>query len=131
MRSHEPRGRHDLDEADVVVLAPWRGFPSAAGEPAYVSWMRIERLGGPQRLAYLPAEDEPMAFGVHSRWRTATGSALTSTPARDHSRLRRSRRRRLTGGTFAGALEARQIDVDRERYEAEAIGEVCSRRRCS
>jgi hypothetical protein len=58
MRSHEPRGRHDLDEADVVVLAPWRGFPSAAGEPAYVSWMRIERLGGPQRLAYLPAEDD-------------------------------------------------------------------------
>ena len=35
-------------------------------EPAYVSRVRIERLGGPQRLAYLPAEDEPVAFGVHS-----------------------------------------------------------------
>ena len=28
--------------------------------------MRIERLGGPQRLAYLRAEQEPVAFGVHS-----------------------------------------------------------------
>ncbi|MDQ6820743.1 MAG: hypothetical protein M3076_10500 [Actinomycetota bacterium] len=28
--------------------------------------MRIERLGGPQRLAYLPAEDEPVTFGVHT-----------------------------------------------------------------
>jgi hypothetical protein len=33
---------------------------------AYVSRVRIERLGGPQRLAHLPAEDEPVAFGVHS-----------------------------------------------------------------
>ena len=37
-----------------------------AGMAAYVSRVRIERLGGPQRLAYLPAEDEPVAFGVHS-----------------------------------------------------------------
>jgi hypothetical protein len=34
--------------------------------PEYVSKVRIERLGGPQRLAYLPAEDDPVAFGVHS-----------------------------------------------------------------
>ena len=32
----------------------------------YVSRVRIERLGGPQRLAYLPAEPEPITFGVHS-----------------------------------------------------------------
>ena len=37
-----------------------------AAETAYVSRVRLERLGGPQRLAYLPAEDEPVAFGVHS-----------------------------------------------------------------
>ena len=37
-----------------------------AAEPAYVSRVKIKRLGGPQRLAYLPAEDEPVAFGVHS-----------------------------------------------------------------
>jgi hypothetical protein len=35
-------------------------------QPVYVSHVRIERLGGPQRLAYLPAEDEPVAFGVHA-----------------------------------------------------------------
>ena len=34
-------------------------------EPAYVSRVRITRQGGPQRLAYLPAEDQPVAFGVH------------------------------------------------------------------
>ncbi len=34
--------------------------------PAYVSRVRVERLGGPQRLAHLPGEDEPIAFGVHS-----------------------------------------------------------------
>ena len=35
-------------------------------EVAYTSRVRIERLGGPERLAYLPAEEEPVAFGVHS-----------------------------------------------------------------
>jgi hypothetical protein len=35
-------------------------------DPAYISRVRIERLGGPQRLAYLPAEDKPVTFGVHS-----------------------------------------------------------------
>ena len=37
-----------------------------ATAPTYVSKVRIERLGGPQRLAYLPAEEEPIAFGVHA-----------------------------------------------------------------
>jgi len=31
----------------------------------YVSRVRIERLRGPDRLAFLPAEDEPVRFGVH------------------------------------------------------------------
>jgi hypothetical protein len=35
-------------------------------KPAYVSKVRVERLGGPQRLAYLPAEEDPVAFGVHA-----------------------------------------------------------------
>ena len=35
-------------------------------DPAYVSRVRIERLAGPQRLAYLPAENDPVALGVHS-----------------------------------------------------------------
>jgi hypothetical protein len=32
---------------------------------AYVSTVRIERQRGPARLAWLPAEDEPVHFGVH------------------------------------------------------------------
>jgi hypothetical protein len=35
-------------------------------EVVYRSHVRIERLGGPQRLAYLPAEPEPVVFGTHS-----------------------------------------------------------------
>jgi len=35
-------------------------------QPAYISRIRIERLGGPRRLAHLPAADEPVRFGVHS-----------------------------------------------------------------
>jgi hypothetical protein len=31
----------------------------------YVSNVRIERLVGPLRLAYLPAESKPVMFGVH------------------------------------------------------------------
>jgi hypothetical protein len=34
-------------------------------EPAYLSTVRIERVAGPVRLAYLPAEKEPVRFGVH------------------------------------------------------------------
>lgn len=33
---------------------------------AYTSRVRIERKQGPIRLAYLPGEDKPVTFGVHS-----------------------------------------------------------------
>ena len=36
------------------------------GEVAYVSKVHIERVRGPHRRAYLPIEDEPIHFGVHS-----------------------------------------------------------------
>ena len=32
----------------------------------YVSNVRVERVKGPFRLAYLPAETDPIPFGVHS-----------------------------------------------------------------
>ena len=35
------------------------------GEVVYRSEVRIERLQGPIRRAYLPAEREPVIFGVH------------------------------------------------------------------
>ena len=31
----------------------------------YQSEIRIERIKGPLRLAYLPAEDQAVSFGVH------------------------------------------------------------------
>jgi hypothetical protein len=34
-------------------------------EPTYVSEVRIERRGGPIREAFLPAEEQPVVFGVH------------------------------------------------------------------
>lgn len=34
--------------------------------PTYVSNVRIERIRGPLRRAYLPAGEEPVTFGVHS-----------------------------------------------------------------
>ncbi|MFQ5840366.1 MAG: hypothetical protein ACE5HK_06565 [Candidatus Methylomirabilales bacterium] len=35
------------------------------GEVAYRSAVRIERVKGPLRRAYLPAEEQPVLFGVH------------------------------------------------------------------
>ena len=37
----------------------------AMANPAYVSNVRIERVKGPLRRAWLPAEQEPVIFGVH------------------------------------------------------------------
>jgi len=38
----------------------------ASDKVVYRSRVRIERQRGPRRLAYLPAEKEPVVFGVHS-----------------------------------------------------------------
>ncbi len=35
------------------------------GEVVYRSEVRIERIKGPIRRAYLPAESKPVIFGVH------------------------------------------------------------------
>jgi hypothetical protein len=35
------------------------------GDVAYVSKVRVERLGGPLRAAYLPGETEPVVYGMH------------------------------------------------------------------
>jgi len=34
-------------------------------EVVYISKVHIDRIAGPARLAYLPAEPEPVHFGVH------------------------------------------------------------------
>jgi hypothetical protein len=35
------------------------------GQIAYVSEVRVERLGGPLRAAYLPGEEQPTVYGMH------------------------------------------------------------------
>jgi hypothetical protein len=37
-----------------------------SNDVVYTSAVRIERVKGPLRRAYLPQEDEPTLFGVHS-----------------------------------------------------------------
>lgn len=37
-----------------------------ANEVVYVSNIRIERVRGPLRRAYLPVEEQPILLGVHS-----------------------------------------------------------------
>jgi len=36
------------------------------GDVVYTSKVRLERIKGPLRRAYLPQEEEPVFFGVHS-----------------------------------------------------------------
>lgn len=35
-------------------------------DPTYLSRVRIERERGPLRKAWLPAEEQPVTYGVHS-----------------------------------------------------------------
>ena len=32
----------------------------------YTSRVRVERIGGPNRRAYVPSREDPVLFGVHS-----------------------------------------------------------------
>jgi uncharacterized OsmC-like protein len=92
---------------------------------SYVSKVRIERLGGPQRLAYLPAEGQPVVFGVHSEVAQHYGVRPEQYPP--HATTLDYVVAAAGGwlaGTFAGALEARHIEVDPKHYEVEAIGEI-------
>ena len=41
-------------------------------EVVYRSEVRIERVKGPVRRAWLPAEKEPVIFGVHGNWQNTT-----------------------------------------------------------
>lgn len=34
-------------------------------DTVYTSEVRIEQMSGPDRKAHMPAEDEPVSFGVH------------------------------------------------------------------
>jgi hypothetical protein len=72
VRSQEP-GEIPVSEIDKAwtagtVQKGWTIAVSGGGfmkKVTYLSKVRIERLKGPDRLAYLPAEKEPVRFGVH------------------------------------------------------------------
>lgn len=49
-------------------------------EVVYTSRVRIERLRGPVRLAFVPAESEPVTFGVHSQIAEHYGVAPDASP---------------------------------------------------
>ena len=55
---------------------------------AYVSDVRVERLGGPLRAAYLPGEDEPTVYGMHGaiaeHYGMEPGSAPSHASTIDH-----------------------------------------------
>lgn len=50
--------------------------------PVYVSKIRIEREKGPVRRAYLPAESEPIIFGVHGAVAEHYGVSTEAYPPR-------------------------------------------------
>lgn len=51
-------------------------------EPAYVSQVRIERRRGPIREAFLPAEENPVVYGVHGAVADHYGVSVDDYPPR-------------------------------------------------
>ena len=75
----------------------------------YRSEVRIERMKGPVRKAYLPAESEPVIFGVHG----AVAEHYSRGTSRHDAGLHCRRRRRLTYGNLwrrAGSASNRCIE---------------------
>jgi uncharacterized OsmC-like protein len=94
-------------------------------EVVYRSNVRIERVKGPVRRAYLPAEPEPVIFGVHGA--VAKHYKVPPDILEPHATTLDYIVAAAAGwltGTFGGALEARQIDASNERLVSEAVGEV-------
>jgi uncharacterized OsmC-like protein len=94
-------------------------------EVVYRSHVRIERIKGPVRRAYLPAETKPVIFGVHGAVAEhyKVPPAVLEPHATTLDYIVAAAAGWLTG-TFGGALEARQIDASNERLVSETVGEV-------
>jgi uncharacterized OsmC-like protein len=94
-------------------------------EVVYRSDVRIERVKGPIRRAYLPAETQPVIFGVHGA--VAEHYKVPPNVLEPHATTLDYVVAATAGwltGTFGGALEARKIDASNERLISEAVGEV-------
>jgi uncharacterized OsmC-like protein len=91
----------------------------------YRSEVRIERERGPMRRAYLPAEPEPVIFGVHGavaeHYKVPPDAFPPHATTLDYIVAGTAG---WLAGTFGGALEARQISASIDRLVAEAVGEI-------
>jgi uncharacterized OsmC-like protein len=91
----------------------------------YTSRVKIERIKGPLRRAYLPYEDEPVLFGVHSE--VAEHYGVDSKVHEPHTTTLDYVVAAAAGwltGTFGGALEAREIPAGEGRLISEARGDI-------
>jgi hypothetical protein len=64
-RSRRPWRWFDYDSTDAGLRDHDRGRELPMSEVAYVSEVRIEREGGPNRRGYLPGESDPVLYGMH------------------------------------------------------------------
>jgi uncharacterized OsmC-like protein len=90
---------------------------------AYVSRVRVEPVKGRIRRAYLPAEEEPVMFGVHSE--VAEHYGVSPDAEEPHAATLDYMVAAAGGwllGTFRGALVARQVSFD--GLYADSVGEV-------
>ncbi len=91
----------------------------------YTSNVRVERIKGPLRRAFLPQEDEPIFFGVHSE--VAKYYKVDPNVHEPHATtldyVVASAAGWLTG-TFGGALEARGVSAGDGLLVSEAKGEI-------
>jgi uncharacterized OsmC-like protein len=91
----------------------------------YHSRVRIERQRGPMRLAWLPAEKEPVVFGLHSavaeHYKVPPDAFPPRATTLDY--VVAAAAGWLTG-TLGAALEARQIDASGGKFSSEAVGEI-------
>jgi uncharacterized OsmC-like protein len=80
---------------------------------------------GALRRAYLPAEDEPVVFGVHSavaeHYGVPAGGEAERATTLDY--IVAAAAGWLTG-TFGGALKARHVPASEGRLESDATGEI-------
>jgi uncharacterized OsmC-like protein len=92
---------------------------------AYVSRVKVEPVEGKTRRAYLPAEEEPVLFGVHSE--VAEHYGISPDAEEPHPSTLDYLVAAAGGwllGTFAGALAARQVSFDKDSLYADTVGEV-------
>lgn len=97
-------------------------------EPVYISDVRIERRYGPVRIAYLPAEEQPITFGAHGSIAAHCGGDLPPTPPLPSHACSLDYVVAATGaslvGIFGKMLEEHKINASHGRLTADARGEI-------